>query len=173
MRRKRILMAGATYHVCARANRGEMILLPEEIKHLFLDTLRRAKKAYRFSVQNFCIMGNHFHLIITPHENESLSRILQWIMSVFAMSYNRRMDLSGHVWGGRFLSRILRSLNAFLESMLYVDCNPVRAGIANHARHWKFGGSYHRLCGNRDVCDAFEPIIQLFLNPECKLLGQA
>ena len=115
MRKPRILQDGALYHVTARANRKEMILDPHEIKELFLEVLRRAKGKYAFQLENFCIMGNHFHLMVRPEGKTNLSRLMQWIMSVFAMAYNRIHGLVGHVWGGRFFSRIVSGLRDFMK----------------------------------------------------------
>ena len=97
-----MLRDGARYHVIARANRKEMILDSGVMKGLFLETVARAKQKYKFRVENFCIMGNHFHMIVQPLHGESLSAIMRWIMSVFAMKWNRIHHVTGHVWGNRF-----------------------------------------------------------------------
>ena len=55
------------------------------MKDLFLETVARAKRKYDFRIDNFCVMGNHFHMIVQPLNGVSLSAIMQWIMSVFAM----------------------------------------------------------------------------------------
>jgi putative transposase len=88
MRNKRILKDGAIYHVIARINRRELILNSPAIKELFLKIVTLSKKRYRFLVKNFCVMGNHIHIIMQPDTKECLSRIMQWILSVFAASYN-------------------------------------------------------------------------------------
>src|SRR5512145_2652656 len=109
MRRVRELKEGARYHVTTRANRKEMILDDSAMKELFLSVVKRAKARYSFRLENFCVMGNHFHFIIQPNRGVSLSAIMQWILSVFAMAFNRLLGLTGHVWGCRFFSRILDS----------------------------------------------------------------
>ena len=95
MRKPRELREGARYHVTARANRKEMILDSGAYKELFLSVLKRAKARYSFRIENFTIMGNHFHLVIVPGKGESLSSIMQWIMSVFAMAFIDAMDIQG------------------------------------------------------------------------------
>ncbi len=95
MRKKRKLIEGAKYHITARANRSELILNAPKMKGLFLNILKRAKKKYKFSITNFCIMGNHIHLMIQPLKPESLSRIMQWILATFAINYNK---LFGFNW---------------------------------------------------------------------------
>ena len=84
MRKRRLLKPGAKYHVVARANRQEMIFKFDTIKEFFLATMLRAKKKYRFLIFNFCIMENHIHIVIQPGEKADLSKIMQWILSVFA-----------------------------------------------------------------------------------------
>src|SRR5512145_89083 len=107
MRRPRELQADARYHVTARANRKEMILDTSAMKELFLSVVKRAKEKYDFRLENFCIMGNHVHFLIQPGRGESLSAIMRWILSVFAMAYNKIRCMTGHVWGCRFFSRII------------------------------------------------------------------
>jgi putative transposase len=151
MRRNRKLKPGATYHVTARANRREMILHCEAMRALFLATIKQAKKKHRFQVHNFCIMGNHVHLIIRPEQGESLSRIMQWILSVFAMAWNRKHFTTGHVFGERFFSKIIDSMGEFIKTFLYVTENPVNAHIVRRVDEWRFGGLWHFIIGDREV----------------------
>jgi putative transposase len=147
MRKPRILHEGAQYHVTARANRKEMILKPDCIKELFQETIIRAMKKYSFILENFCIMENHFHFLIKPGEGESLSRIMQWILSGFAMAYNRKLGITGHVWGERFFSRIVDNLRDFLAVFEYIDKNPVDAGLATNIKDWRYCGATHHRAG--------------------------
>jgi putative transposase len=151
MRRNRKLKPDATYHVTARANRKEMILHCDAMKALFLATIKRAKKKFRFQVHTFCVMGNHVHLVIHPEPGESLSRIMQWILGVFAMAWNREHHTTGHVWGERFFSKILGSLGEFIKTFAYVMQNPVRARLCGRIDQWEYGGLWHFIRGNRDI----------------------
>lgn len=140
MRQKRVLREGASYHVVARANRQEFILNSDVVKHLFLQTILRAKKRYRFQVITLCLMSNHVHLMMRPARDESLSRIMQWILSVFAIRFNVRLGIRGHVWYDRFRSKVIASLRQFVRTMAYIGNNPVRAGIVTRAEDYRFGG---------------------------------
>jgi putative transposase len=145
-------MPNATYHVTARANRQEMVLHCHAMKDLFLATIKRAKKKYRFQVHTFCVMGNHIHLIIHPDQGESLSRIMQWILSVFAMAWNRKHHTNGHLWGERFFSNIINNNKRdYVKTFLYVTENPVKAQIAGRVDQWEYGGLWHFKIGNRDI----------------------
>jgi putative transposase len=123
------------------------------IKAIFLNTITRAKKKHDFRIDTFTVMGNHYHLIIKPLKNANLSRIMQWIMSVFAMTYNRIYKLKGHLWQDRFYSRIIQSLRELIELFKYIDENPVRAGLATRPIDWPFGGLAHRLARIGGIVD--------------------
>ncbi|MDR0442426.1 MAG: transposase [Treponema sp.] len=163
MRLPRMLRDGAEYHVTARINRSEMILLPDEEKLLLLTVIKRAKKKYRFQIKNFCIMNNHLHLLIKPGSNESLSRIMQWILSVFAMAWNRKHHMNGHVWGERFYSRIIAGMVDFLRVFIYIDENPVYAQLVDSSWMWRFGGLWHHHHGVADITDAPESLVLEYL----------
>jgi REP element-mobilizing transposase RayT len=153
MRLPRELQDGARYHVTARANRKEMILDTNAVKKLFLSVVKRAKGKYAFRLENFCIMGNHFHFVIQPLKGESLSAIMRWILSVFAMAYNKTMSLCGHVWGCRFSSRILSSLRELIQIFKYIDDNPVKATQIEDRREWRWGGLWHNRTGCREILE--------------------
>lgn len=130
-----------------------MILADRGMKDLFLKVLARARTRYRFRIENFCVMGNHIHLMIRPRERESLSRIMQWILSVFAMAFNRVHGYTGHVWGCRFFSRIMASFQHFAKVFEYIDNNPVEANQVESVGSWLHGGLWHHRHGIRGIVD--------------------
>lgn len=149
MRKKRELRYGATYHVYARANRQEFILEKIFVKKMFMKVLERAKQKFKFRIINFCIMGNHVHIMIKPLNNENLSSIMQWILSVFAQKYNRTYALQGHVWYDRFKSKIINDFRQALHTFIYISHNPVKAGIVKNAVDYPYCGvGYHPKFGN-------------------------
>lgn len=170
MRKPRELRDGARYHVTARANRKEMILDSRESKELFLSVVRRAKKKYAFRIENYCIMGNHFHLVIAPLKGESLSAIMRWIMSVFAMAYNRLHGYVGHVWCERFFSRIIATVRDFIAIFEYIDENPVRAKKVDDRRAWRYGGLWESSSGRRDLVEEDSQLVRLLFPDRQPLL---
>ncbi len=111
-----------------------------EMKEEFVVVLERAKRKFGFAVEMFCIMDNHIHLIIVVDRGESLSRLMQWVLSVFAMRYNRIHRLKGHVWYDRFKSRVIGTLRQYLDTMEYVVRNPVKAGIVDSITQYGWTG---------------------------------
>jgi len=157
MRKNRMLLEGAEYHVTARINRGEMIFLNRDDREFFMEILKRAKKKFSFSLKNFCIMGNHVHFLIKPGPGESLSKIMQWLLGVFAQLWNKRHGLSGHLWGDRFFSRIISGILDFLRVSAYIDQNPVAVGLADHCEQWEYGGAWHQKNRINDIVELIDP----------------
>jgi len=153
MRHNRQLEEGATYHVTARVNRGEMAFDEIAMRELFLAYVRRAKKKFSFSIFNFCVMGNHIHFAIKPLKDSSLPKIMQWLLGNFAKAWNKAHGVKGHLWGDRYWSKIIRSIRAFLRVFDYISRNPVKAGLAGRPEEWEFGGICHFIKGEMSILD--------------------
>ena len=157
MRQRRKLCENAWYHVTARSNHQRLLMEPEVVKQMFLDVIARAKKKYSFRLENFVVMGNHFHFLIQPNHEVSLSKIMKWILQTFAIRYNKAHGLWGHFWGDRFFSWIIPNLLEFLRIFAYIDENPVKAGLVVVAEDWKWGALGLRRAGRPRWLDALPP----------------
>ena len=140
--RRRQLKQGADYHVTCSINNMEHLMKPDEIKVLYEKVLAECKRKYVFLVIHFGIMDNHVHLIIRPGR-ESLSKIMQWLNSVFAMRFNRLTGRCGHVWKCRFWSKIIDRIEQFKAVFDYISFNPVKAGLARTPEEYPFCGNFH------------------------------
>ena len=140
MRKKREIRDGFSYHITARINRQEFIFESNEVKKMFIDVILRSRHKYKFIIKNFCIMNNHIHFILKPLQGMSLSKIMQWILSVFAQKYNKFYGLIGHVWQGRFKSKVIENFRQYLNTFIYIANNPVKAGIVKSAVDFKYNG---------------------------------
>ena len=153
MRKRRHLVAGAEYHVVARANRKEFILETQQMKQLMLSVLDEAKKKFRFEMKNFCIMSNHIHLLIKPIGKENLSNIMQWVLSVFAIRFNKAFGIHGHVWYDRFKSVVILTFRRLLDAFNYIAENPVQAGLVKLPHMYRYGGLWHIRAQSFDLVD--------------------
>ncbi|MDR2900411.1 MAG: transposase [Treponema sp.] len=143
--RLRQLKTDASYHVSGKINRGEIIFDNKSIKTLFLDVVKRCKKKYSFSIENFVITGNYTRFIIHPRKNASLPKIMQWINSVFAKSYNKKMGIKGRLWQERYFSVIIETMEQFVNTFEYTVKNPLSAKLVTDARDYQDSGLYHYL----------------------------
>jgi len=149
MRFPRKLAKDAIYHVTARANLQEYILKSKKIKDLFMTVIEMANMKFNFELINFSVMDNHVHLLIKPIGNpKNLSKIMQWILSVFAIRFNKKFKKKGHVWYDRFHSSIIKSAEHLKTVFDYISQNPVKAKIAKTIFSYKYSGIYHLMQGN-------------------------
>ncbi len=165
MRKPRQIVQGARYHIIARANRYEFIFQKREIKELFLSLLRRAKKRFKFAVETFCIMDSHIHLIIRPLQGESISKIMQWLLSVFAIRFNKHFGLVGHVWLDRFKSFVLFTDAQRMKAHEYILFNPVAAGLVKRPADYNYSAAHLILSGDFSFLEKPPlPILKIYSN---------
>jgi REP element-mobilizing transposase RayT len=129
-RQKRIEYPGAMYHVMSRGNRRDDIFLDDVDRHDFIKTLAEACQKTGWQVHAFCLMRNHYHLVLeTPQAN--LVAGMAWLQSSYTIRLNHRHKLLGHVFSGRYKAQLVEgSGNGYLRTACdYVHLNPVRARL--------------------------------------------
>ncbi len=129
-RQLRVEYAGAIYHVMSRGDRQESIFWDEEDRRRFLGTLGEASVRDGWQVHAYCLMGNHFHLVLeTPQP--TLVAGMKWFLGTYTQRFNARHRLRGHLFAGRYKSLLVDgSDDMYLRVVCdYVHLNPVRAGL--------------------------------------------
>ena len=121
----RLEYAGALYHLTARGNAQAAIYLEDSDRHLFLELLGKEVKQQRWVCYAYCLMDNHYHLLIeTPEAN--LVSGMRRLNGVYTQAFNRRHQRVGHVFQGRYKS-ILVDKDSYLQELCrYIVLNPVR-----------------------------------------------
>ena len=133
----RIEFEGALYHLTSRGNAGEKIFFTESDRQAFLDILGEAVKRYGWICHAYCLMTNHYHLLIeTPNAN--LSRGMRHLNGVYTQWVNRQMKRTGHIFQGRFKSILVERESHLLEVARYIVLNPVRAKMVRSPRDWRW-----------------------------------
>ncbi|MBI4557404.1 MAG: transposase [Candidatus Hydrogenedentes bacterium] len=129
-RKLRVQYPGAIYHVMNRGDRREPIFQDDTDRERFLATLGEACVKTGWQVQAYCLMGNHFHLVVeTPQAN--LVAGMKWFLGTYTSRFNRRHKLFGHLFSGRYKSLIVDgSGNGYVRTVCdYVHLNPARAKL--------------------------------------------
>jgi REP element-mobilizing transposase RayT len=141
----RIQFPGGLYHVTARGN-GRQPLFTDDTDHRrFLSVLGAVVIRYRLLCHAYCLMGNHYHLLLeTPDAN--LSRAMRQLNGVYSQRFNRRHERPGHVLEGRFHARVVDRDGYLREVCRYIVLNPVRAGLVAHPSEWSWS-SYRATAG--------------------------
>jgi len=108
----------------------------------------------------YCLMPNHFHLLLIPQEEKSLSRLMQWVMTSHVRYYHKKNKTSGHIWQGRYKSFMVEKESYYLTLIRYIETNAHRAKLTKKAQDWKYGSLYERVTKNRELLN--EPYVTLY-----------
>lgn len=141
----RIEFPGAVYHITSRGNAREEIFLDEKDFISFLDLLCLAVKRYNWILHAYCLMKNHYHLLIETPDG-TLSEGMRQLNGIYTQRFNRRHNRVGHLLQGRYKAILIDKDNYLLELCRYIVLNPVRAGIVNDPGKWRWS-SYGATAG--------------------------
>ena len=158
----RIEYDGALYHVTSRGNERKAIFRDDTDRELFLAILFRVTERFRWLCHAYCLMNNHYHLVIeTPDGN--LSKGMRQLNGVYTQTLNRRHHRVGHLFQGRFKGILVQKESHFLEVCRYVVLNPVRAKAVDHPRLWAWS-SYRATGGLATIprCLTVDEILAYF-----------
>lgn len=137
-RTARASVGGICYHVLNRGN-GRMRVFHKEADYAaFLTLIGEAVERLPLRVLSYCLIPNHFHLVLLPRDDGDLSRWMQWLLTAHVRRYHRHYHGSGHVWQGRFKAFPIQRDEHLLTVMRYVERNPLRAKLVRRAEAWRW-----------------------------------
>jgi REP element-mobilizing transposase RayT len=128
------------FHVTSRGNRGTRIFLEDLDRLDFLDLLQSTATLFAWRAHAHCLMGTHYHLVVEA-TRDRLSEGMRRLNGVYALRFNRRYGLRGHVFETRFSSWVIRDEQHLTAAVEYVLANPVRAGLCREPRDWQWSAA--------------------------------
>jgi putative transposase len=141
----RIEYAGAVYHITSRGNEKKAVFKNDQDRINFLNTLLHVNKRYNWICHAYCLMDNHYHLLIeTPDGNLALG--MRQLNGVYTQLFNKLHGRTGHLFQGRYKSILIQKDSHLLEVCRYVVLNPVRARMVERPEAWKWS-SYRATAG--------------------------
>ena len=147
------------YHIINRGNRREVVFHDNYDYEKFLKLLIESKEKYAIKIYAYCLMPNHFHLVIYTKYADSLSQGMHWISSSSVRYYNKRYNISGHLWQGRYKSFIVQEDSYLLVLLKYVEANPKRARIVKDCIDYKYSSANNRIKNNENLITDEIPIL--------------
>jgi putative transposase len=137
-RTARASIGGVIYHALNRGNRRETVFHKPADYDAFIKAMVDAGHRVPVDLLGYCLMPNHFHLVIRPRADGDLGRWMQWLLTAHARRYHRHHGTTGHVWEGRFKAFPLQDDDHLVTVLRYVERNPLRAELVLRAEHWKW-----------------------------------
>ena len=135
-RTARASLADVCYHVMNRGNRRATIYHDESDYQAFVEMMRRATRRLPMRILAWCLMPNHFHLVLRPHADGDLGRWMHWLLTTQTQRHRLRHETTGRIWQGRFKAPPIQCDRHLLVVMRYVERNPLRAGLVRRAEAW-------------------------------------
>ncbi|NQT75776.1 MAG: transposase [Candidatus Omnitrophica bacterium] len=135
---ERGLVDGFIYHVLNRGNGKQEIFHKDQDYKVFIELMQEAKKKHPVKIFEYCLMPNHFHMVMMVVQAEEFIRYMQWLMTSHVRKYHAHYGSTGHIWQGRYKSFIIQEGGHLLTVLRYVIRNPVRAGLVKSAKEWRW-----------------------------------
>lgn len=129
----RLYLPGCAQHVIQRGNNREACFYADADYKAYLSFLKDAAAKYQVAIHAFVLMTNHVHLLVTPQDAQGVSRMMQAQGRKYVQYFNYTYGRSGTLWEGRFKSTVVDADNYLLTVYRYIELNPVRAGMVEHA----------------------------------------
>jgi putative transposase len=147
----RITAPNLPFHVLDRGNNRQIVFHEDGDFVYYLRLLRRYKEELKFKLYHFCLMPNHFHLVLEPTIAGSLPKIMMRLTLAYSWYFNQRYGAVGHVWQGRYKSSLVDKDDYFLWCGLYVELNAVRAGLVSKPEDWRWSSYRFHAFGGTDA----------------------
>jgi putative transposase len=138
------------YHVTARGNDRHLVFLDVPDRQVFIAKLAEARDRYGWECLSYCLMGNHYHLLVVAGP-EALAAGMRMLNGTYAAHFNRRHQRIGHLWQERYASEAVQRDRHLLATMRYIALNPVEAGWCERPDDWVWSAHRGLMGRRRDI----------------------
>ena len=139
----RLTVAGYPHHVIQRGNNRQPIVRSDRDRAFLLELIEDYAKQNAVAIHAYVLMDNHFHLLATPSTAEGLPLMMQAVGRRYVRFYNGWYQRTGALWEGRYRSTLIETDRYLLACMVYIDLNPVRAGMVAKAQDHVWSSHRH------------------------------
>ncbi len=139
----RLTLPGYPHHVIQRGNNRQPIFASHAHYEDLLGLLSENASRFGVAIHAYVLMSNHFHLLATPSSAEGLPQLMQAVGRRYVRHFNDTQGRSGTLWEGRYKSTLIQTERYLLACMVYIDLNPVRAGLVAQARDYPWSSHGH------------------------------
>lgn len=148
----RTTAGGLVYHVLNRANARMRVFNKPADYEAFERILAEAVQRVKMRLLAYCVMPNHWHLVLWPREEGDLSTFVGWLTLTHTQRWHAQRGSvgSGHVYQGRFKSFLVESDESLWAVCRYVERNALRAGLCEQAQQWRWSSLWRREFGNAE-----------------------
>lgn len=139
----RLTVTDYPHHVILRGNNRQVIFRDDADRRLMLELLEQHARAQGVDIHAYVLMDNHLHLLVTPRRDRALPLMMQAVGRTYVRAFNQRHGRTGTLWEGRYRSTLIQTERYLLACMVYIDLNPVRAGMVSHPQEHLWSSHAH------------------------------
>lgn len=171
-RRARVTMAGVPHHVVQRGHNRRATFFADEDYHAYLHHLGEGALRYGCAVHAYVLMTNHVHLLLTPENEDGLSKLMRYLGSRYVQYVNFVYRRRGTLWEGRFKSSLVDAESYLLRCYRYIELNPVRADMVKRPEDYRWSSYACHALGKTDPLITDHPLYQsLGLSEEARRMA--
>ncbi len=167
-RRPRIEIAGF-YHVINRGIEQRKVFLEKEDYEYFEELMCRYARDYNITIHNYCLMSNHYHLLIEI-SFPNLSKFMRQLNMNYAIYFNKKYKRSGHLWQGRFKSWFVTDEAYLYTLMCYIEQNPLKADMVKELDEYPYSSYNYFLQDQVPECLSSSWIVQNHKNDKQSII---
>ncbi len=147
--RKLKFLANRYYHIYNRGVNQSKIFFSKDNFTYLLRLLKKNRKRYHISITAYCLMPNHYHFLLKPHRDDTVSAFMQSLFGAYTQGVNRQQDRQGPLFQGRFRAILVEEEGYFSHLACYIHANPVLAGLTETCQDWPYS-NYLDIIGERE-----------------------
>ena len=142
-RRRRIAPGGLVYHVCNRGSRKGTLFRSAADYETFIRLIAQARSVRPMRIIAYCLMSNHWHLLLWPEGDGQLSRFMHWLTTTHASRLRRQSETAGEgaVYQSRFSAVAIQNPRHLSTAWRYIERNPIEAGLVQQAQEWPWSSA--------------------------------
>ena len=147
----RFVILGQPQHIIQRGNNRQDIFCAEEDYHFYHEKLIESAKKHQCDIHAYVLMTNHVHLLVTPHTENGIGKMMQMLGRYYVQYFNHRYHRTGTLWEGRYKATLIDSEQYLLTCMRYIELNPVRAqDMVDHPAEYPWSSYAYNALGKED-----------------------
>ena len=129
------------HHIIQRGNNRQKVFFAIETRKKYLELIEEYADIWDTSVLAYCLMTNHVHLLVKPHQDDSLAKMMQGVSQGYSKYINRRYERTGRLWESRYYSCVVDEESYLWQVARYIEKNPKRAGLVRQEEDYPFSSA--------------------------------
>jgi REP-associated tyrosine transposase len=168
----RFVIPDQPQHVIVRGNNRDPIFFDDVDYQFYLEKLKQACVKHQSELHAYVLMTNHVHLLITPHTEQGLGKVMQMIGRYYVQYFNHSYQRTGTLWESRYKATLIDSENYLLTCYRYIELNPVRADMVEHPSDYPWSSyRFNALGQDNEVITPHEEYLKLAETEDARQLA--